>query len=83
MIDVTPTFTPLAAGTQLIKSTHPVEDNDPFYITQYQSLIGSLMYAMLGTCPDLSFAVTKLSQFRSNPTEYRYKAAKHILRYLQ
>src|SRR5882762_8478461 len=82
MIDVTPTFTPLAAGTQLIKSTHPVEDNDLSYITQYQSLVGSLMYAMLGTHPDLSFTITKLSQFGSNPTEYYYKVAKHVLRYL-
>ena len=82
MIDVTPAFTPLAAGTQLIKSSHPVEDNDQAFITQYQSLVGSLMYAMLGTRPDLSFAVTKLSQFGSNPTEYHLKAAKHVLRYL-
>ena len=40
------------------------------------------MYAMLGTRPDLSFAVTKLSQFGSNPTDYHFKAAKHVLRYL-
>src|SRR5882757_5522403 len=82
MVDVTPAFTPLAAGSLLIKSSHPVEDNDPLFITQYQSLVGSLMYAMLGTCPDLSFAVTKLSQFGSNPTDQHFKAAKHVLRYL-
>ena len=82
MIDVTPAFTPLAAGSQLLKSSRPVEDNDSSFITHYQSLVGSLMYAMLGTRPDLSFAVTKLSQFGSNPTDYHFKAAKHVLRYL-
>jgi hypothetical protein len=37
---------------------------------------------MIGTRPDISFAVTHLSQFSTNPTEDHYKAALHICHYL-
>jgi hypothetical protein len=51
-------------------------------ITHYQSIIGSLLYLMIGTCPDISYAVTHLSQFTTNPSEDHYKAAMHICCYL-
>ena len=51
-------------------------------ITRYQSIIGSLLYLMIGTRPDIAFAVTHLSQFSTNPTEDHYRAAVHICRYL-
>ena len=38
-------------------------------ITRYQSIIGSLLYLMIGTRPDISYAVTHLSQFSTNPSE--------------
>jgi hypothetical protein len=37
---------------------------------------------MIGTHPDISYAVTHLSQFTMNPSEDHYKAALHICRYL-
>ena len=51
-------------------------------ITRYQSIIGSILYLMIGTCPDIAFAVTHLSQFSTNPTKDHYWAAVHICRYL-
>jgi hypothetical protein len=51
-------------------------------ITRYQSIIGSLLYLMIGTHPDISYAVTHLSQFTMNPSEDHYRAALHICRYL-
>jgi hypothetical protein len=51
-------------------------------ITCYQSIIGSLLYLMIGTRPDISYAVMHLSQFTMNPSEDHYKAALHICRYL-
>ena len=51
-------------------------------ITCYQSIIGSLLYLMIGTHPDIAFAVTYLLQFSTNPTEDHYKAAQHICHYL-
>ena len=37
---------------------------------------------MLGTCPDIAFAVIKMSQFMLNPTEDHLKKALHIVKYL-
>jgi Reverse transcriptase (RNA-dependent DNA polymerase) len=51
-------------------------------ITRYQSIIGSLLYLMIGTHPDNPFAVTHLSQFSTNPTEDHCGAALHICCYL-
>ena len=51
-------------------------------VTCYQSIIGSLLYLMIGTHPDIPYAVTHLSQFSTNPSEDHYKAAMHICRYL-
>ena len=51
-------------------------------ITRYQSIIGSLLYLMIRTHPDITFAVTHLLQFSTNPTKDHYKAAQHICRYL-
>ena len=50
--------------------------------TRYQSIIGSLLYLMIGTCPDISYTVTHLSQFSTNPSEDHYKAALHVCCYL-
>ena len=51
-------------------------------ITHYQSIIGSLLYLMIGTQPDIAFAVIHLLQFSTNPTEDHYKAVQHICHYL-
>ena len=50
--------------------------------SRYQLVIGSLLYIMLGTRPDISFAVIKMSQFSSNPTEEHLQKALYIVRYL-
>ena len=49
---------------------------------KYQSVIGSLLFVMLGTCPDIAFLVIKMSQFMANPTEDHLKKAYHIVKYL-
>jgi len=37
---------------------------------------------MLGTHPDIAFAVIKLSQFSANPSKEHFEQAKYICRYL-
>ena len=49
----------------------------------YREIVGSLIYLMVGTRPDLSFAVTKLSQYMQTPTNCQLNAAKRVLRYLK
>lgn len=49
----------------------------------YQSAIGAIMYAMLGTRPDIAYAVTALSQFSHNPGPIHWSGVKRLLRYLR
>jgi hypothetical protein len=51
-------------------------------IRKYQSMIGSVMFAMICTRPDIAYAVTTLAQFASNPTPAHETALKRVLRYL-
>ena len=51
-------------------------------ITHYKSIIGSILYLMISTRPDIAFAVTHLLQFSTNPTKDHYKAAQHSCHYL-
>ena len=49
----------------------------------YREAVGSLIYAMTCTRPDLCWVVTKLSQNLSNPLQSHWTAVKHALRYLK
>ena len=49
----------------------------------YLSVIGSLMYAMLGTRPDLAYTVGVLSRYSSAPRASHWVMAKRALRYLK
>ena len=40
------------------------------------------MYAMLGTCPDLAYAVSRVSQYSTNNNPTHWTAVKRIFRYL-
>ncbi|KAK1918670.1 hypothetical protein P3342_001719 [Pyrenophora teres f. teres] len=50
---------------------------------RYQKAIGSLMYLMLGTRPDIAFTVGCLSRYMSNPADIHHAAVKHLWRYLK
>ena len=50
--------------------------------SKYQSVIGSLLYLMLGTRPDIAYAVIKMSQFSANPSQEHLDKAMYIMRYL-
>ena len=49
----------------------------------YASAVGSLMYAMLCTRPDICYAVGMVSRFQSNPGLDHWIAVKQILKYLR
>jgi len=49
----------------------------------YREIVGSLIYLMTASRPDISFVVTKLSQFMSKPLQIHMGMAKHMLRYLK
>ncbi|XP_076383614.1 uncharacterized protein LOC143260914 [Megalopta genalis] len=49
----------------------------------YRELIGALMYLAVATRPDISHAVSALSQFNDSFGKGHWQAAKRILRYLK
>jgi len=65
-----------------INLTKPSE-KDIVGVTEYKSLIGSIMYGMLGTRPDLGYAISTLSKFNDCPAMEHHAAAKRVIRYLQ
>jgi hypothetical protein len=82
MADSNPARTPLPAGveTHLIVHTREASLDEVKY---YQKIIGSLLYVQIGTCPDISFTVTRLSQYACNPSPQHLRLAKYILSYLK
>ena len=60
-------------------------DNSPLLRESglYREIVGSLIYLMTATRPDLSYSVTKLAQKMSNPSENDMNVAKGVLRYLK
>ena len=81
MADANPNHTPLPTGADvhLIKYDGQASQKD---IKHYQSLIGSLLYVQIGTHPDLSFAVSRLAQYASNPSPQHHRLAQYVLSYL-
>jgi len=49
----------------------------------YASAIGSIMYAMINTRPDISYALSVSSRYQSDPGESHWTAVKNILKYLR
>ena len=49
----------------------------------YASAIGSIMYAMICTRPDVSYALSICSRFQANLGEAHWTTAKNILKYLR
>jgi hypothetical protein len=49
----------------------------------YQQAVGSLMFAMLCTRPDLEYPISVVSQHMANPSIEHWMAVKRIFRYLQ
>ena len=81
MADANPHHTPLPAGADLhlVKYDSQASAMD---IKNYQSLIGSLLYVQIGTCPDISFAVSRLAQYAANPSPEHQHLAQYVLTYL-
>ncbi|KAL2254166.1 UNVERIFIED_CONTAM: Retrovirus-related Pol polyprotein from transposon TNT 1-94 [Sesamum indicum] len=77
--------TPLGNQFKLSNSDSPQTDSEraKMRVTPYASAIGSLMYAMICTRPDIAHAVGVVSRFMSNPGVMHWEAVKWILRYLR
>jgi replication initiation and membrane attachment protein DnaB len=60
-----------------------VNKDDEMVKVLYQQVVGSLMYAMLWTQPDLAYPISVMSQHMANLSLEHWIAVKPIFRYLQ
>ena len=80
-----PLGTPLDPSIQLSKDQSPstTQHWEDMQKVPYREAIGSLMYAAIGTRPDITYAVTALSQYLQNPGRAHWEQAKRVIRYLK
>lgn len=85
MAECTPKYTPLPPGLVLSRTQAPATKEDRLYMKDkpYCEALGSLMYAQIGTRPDIAFAITSLSRFMSNPGKPHWLALLHVFRYIK
>ena len=85
MQDCKPIDTPTTKSGALSRKLCPntPEEKEQMNKVPYSSAVGSLMYAILCTRPDICYAVRMVSRYQSNPGQEHWKAVKRILRYLK
>ena len=78
-------YLPMNHGAQLSKTQCPSTTDERSMMDKvpYASAIGSIMYAMLCTRPDVSYALSVTSRYQANPGMEHWNAAKNILKYLR
>lgn len=59
------------------------DDSEFENVSLYREVVGSLIYIMTCTRPDLCYVVTHLSQHLSKPMNLHFNMAKQVLRYLK
>ncbi|GKD99518.1 transposable element [Tanacetum coccineum] len=76
--------TPLASQFKISAAMSPKDDAERAYMEKvpYANVVGSLMYAMICTRPDISHAVGMVSRYMHNPRKGHWQALKWILRYI-
>ena len=85
MHNAKPVSTPFSTHFKLSKEMCPKTQEDMDYMSKvpYASAVGSLMYAMVCTRPDIAHAVGVVSRYMNNPGKEHWMAVKWILRYLR
>lgn len=76
---------PLASHFKLSKDQCPVNESDVKQMEKipYANAVGSVMYTMVCTRPDVAHAISTLSRFMANPGLEHWTALKWLLRYLK
>lgn len=77
MIDSKPRAIPIEVNLDLNDENDTVPTEHP-----YRELLGSLMYLMLGTRPDIAYALNKMSRYQDKATDTHWSYLKSILRYV-
>jgi hypothetical protein len=85
MQDCKPISTPLPINYKLSSSMNPSNEAERMEMSRvpYASAVGSLMYAMICTRPDIAQAVGAVSRFMADPGKEHWDVVKRILRYIK
>jgi hypothetical protein len=85
MKDCKPVSTPINSSVKLTKDMSPKTEEEISEMTSipYRSAVGSLIYLVTGTRPDIAVAVGEVAKFSNNPGKQHWMAVKRILRYLK
>ena len=80
-----PVLTPLDPSVKLSKDMSPTSVKGMMKMEKlpYRELIGSLMYLMVCSRPDISFTVGQLASYMNCPGTQHYNAAIHLLKYIK
>ena len=78
-------YIPMVSGITLSKSMCPQTQYERTHMNKitYASAIGSIMYAVLCTRPDVSYALSVTSRYQSDLGMGHWVAVKNILKYLR
>ncbi|KAG8496917.1 hypothetical protein CXB51_008099 [Gossypium anomalum] len=78
-------FLPMRHGISLSKEMYPStpQERERMSKIPYTSAIGSIMYAMLCTRSDVSYALSMTSGYQVDPGEGHWTTVKNILKYLR
>ncbi|KAH6574698.1 hypothetical protein BASA83_013826 [Batrachochytrium salamandrivorans] len=79
MSDCHPVATPIESSNSLVAA----QEQEGHTAAPYREAVGSLMYAMVATRPDLAAAVGQVSRYLHHPTDTHWSAVKRILRYIK
>lgn len=77
MADCNPSRTPMEKGLRLEANGGNIVEEP------YRELLGSLMYVMMSTRPDICYQVGYLGRFQQHPGQQHWIALKRVVRYLQ
>ena len=83
-MDAKPLSIPMDPNISFSKNQCPTTPDDiaSMRCVPYREVIGLLMYASVGTHPDISFAISTLSQFLDNLGHTHWEAVKCVFQYL-
>lgn len=81
MSNCKPVSTPMDANFKICLQN--AKSGDKTLEKKCRSLIGCLMYAMLGSRPDLCYPISYLSRFQDKASEELWTALKRVLRYIK
>ena len=76
---------PMSHGISLSKNMSPKSKDERERMTRipYASAVGSIMYAMICTRPDVSYALSICSHYQADPGDGHWITVKNILKYLR